>query len=214
MENEERLRRLTVFQHDARGCTSCHAPGLLYVDTLKGCARPMLQRAPSAALGILVVGEAPNWDDTFHVDKGHLTYDADTDPTGRFMRQLLIDEVGLASAEIDDVLFTNAALCLPAERGGKHPVGKRQMDMCRPWLVRLIEDVRIEIVVTMGAVPLRALNRIERHRLTLRSGAGRLHSWFGRKLLPLYHPGLLGRISRTEAEQRADIRPLCAFLGR
>jgi hypothetical protein len=106
----------------------------LYVDTLEGCARPMLQRSPTAALGILVVGEAPNWDDTFHADNGHLTYDADTDPTGRFMRQLLTDEVRLTPVEIDDVLFTNAALCLPAERDGKHPVGKRQMDLCRPWL--------------------------------------------------------------------------------
>ena len=130
------------------------------------------------------------------------------------MRELLINEVGLRANEIDDVLFTNAALCLPTERDGKHPVGKKQMDRCRPWLVRLIEDTEVKVVVTMGATPLRALNHIERHRLTLRSGVGKLHPWFGRKLLPLYHASLLGRVSRPAEQQRADIRPLREVLGR
>jgi hypothetical protein len=63
-----------------------------------------------------VVGEAPNHADTFDPDKGYLTYDYNTDPTGRFMRTLLIEEAGLRAEEVDDVLFTNAVLCLPARR--------------------------------------------------------------------------------------------------
>jgi uracil-DNA glycosylase family 4 len=174
----------------------------------------MLQLKPTGALGILIVGEAPNWDDTYHPRKGHITYDPNTDPTGQFMHSLLTDEVGLRPDEISDVLFTNAALCLPSQRDGKYPVGKKQMDLCRPWLVRLIEDTDVKVVVTMGAVPLRALNHIERHRLVLRSGVGKLHSWFGRMLLPLYHAGLLGRRSRSAEQQRVDIRPLRQQLGR
>jgi hypothetical protein len=66
----------------------------------------MLARTPTAALGVLVVGEAPNHADTFAPDKGYLTYDDDTDPTGRFMRTLLIEEAGLRAEEVGDVLFT------------------------------------------------------------------------------------------------------------
>jgi uracil-DNA glycosylase len=206
--------KLLTFESEAKACTHCHEPGLVHVDETRGVARPMLQLRPTGALGILIVGEAPNVDDTYNVNKGYLTYDADTDPTGRFMRSLLIDDVGLRDHEIGDVLFANAAFCLPSKRNGKYPVGKKQMDLCRPWLIRLIEDADVKVVVTMGATPLRAMNRIERHRLTLRSGVGKLHQWFGRFLLPLYHAGLLGRISRTAEQQRADIRPLREHLGR
>lgn len=209
----DRVVKLVTFEAEAKACTRCHELELLHVDETRGVARPMLQQRPTGALGILIVGEAPNWDDTYHPDKGHITYDPDTDPTGRFI-SLLIDDVGLRADEIADVLFTNAALCLPTSRDGKYPVGKRQTDLCRPWLIRLIEDADVKVVVTMGATPLRALNRIERHKLTLRSGVGKLHRWFGRTLLPLYHAGLLGRISRTAKQQRADIRPLREHLGR
>lgn len=174
----------------------------------------MLARSPTAALGVLVIGEAPNHADTFDPDKRYLTYDYDTDPTGRFMRALLIDEAGLRDDEIGDILFTNAVMCLPARRNDKHPVSIKQVDACKPWLVRLIEDAAISIVVTMGATALRALNRIERHGLVLKQAAGRIHEWNGRKLLPLYHAGLLGRISRNEAAQRADMRALRQHLGR
>lgn len=217
MNASDRVLRLAIFQADARACTRCCDNGgvnLLFVDPTRGCASPMLARAPTAALGVLVVGEAPNLADTFDPSKGYLTYDYDTDPTGRFMRTLLIDEAGLGAEEVDDVLFTNAALCLPARRNDKHPVSVKQVDACKPWLVRLIEDAEIKIVITMGATALRALNRIERHGLVLKQAAGRVHSWHGRKLLPLYHAGFLGRVSRNEAAQRADMRALRQHLGR
>jgi uracil-DNA glycosylase family 4 len=217
MNERDRLRRLEAFQADAKACTRCRdheGVNLLFVDPARGCAAPMLARSPTAALGILVVGEAPNHADTFAPDKGYLTYDYDTDPTGRFMRTLLIEEAGLTADEIDHVLFTNAVLCLPARRNDKHPVSIKQVDACKPWLVRLLDDADIRIVVTMGATALRALNRIERHGLVLKHAAGRLHSWHRRKLLPLYHAGLLGRVSRNEAAQRVDMRALRHHLGR
>jgi len=174
----------------------------------------MLAKSPTASLGVLVVGEAPNYADTYDSDKGYLTYDVDTDPTGKFMHALLVEEAGLRPEEVDDVLFSNAALCLPSRRNGKHPVSVKQIDACKPWLVRLIEDACISIVVTMGATALRALNRIERHGLMLKTAAGRVHDWNGVKLLPLYHSGLLGRVSRNEAAQRVDMRALRVHLGR
>ena len=125
------------------------------------------------------------------------------------MRHLLVDVVGV---EPNDVIFTNAVLCLPVRRGDRHPVTVQHLDACRPWLIRLIEDAQPEIIVTMGAKALHAVGRIERHGLTLRTGVGRLHPWFGKKLLPLYHAGLLGRISRSADKQRVDIQPLAEHI--
>jgi uracil-DNA glycosylase len=210
----DRARRLRVYQEEASACTRCRAQDHLFVDPAQGSARPILARSPTGALGVLIVGEAPNYGDTFDPAKGHLTYDADTDPTGRFMQSLLIDEAGLLPHEVNDVLFSNAVLCLPRRCNGKHPVSAKQLDACKPWLARLIHDAEVTIVVTMGAVALRAVGRIERHGLTLARDAGRVHTWYGRKLLPLYHAGLLGRISRKEALQRADMRALRDHLGR
>ena len=204
------LRRYHV---EASGCTRCHELDLVHIDDALGTARPMLQRDATGSLGILVVGEAPNWSDTYDNTKGHLTYDRDTDPTGRFMFQLLTDEAGLTESELGDVLFTNAVLCLPRRKRDRYPVSAAQLGRCRPWLVRLIVEMDVKVVVSMGARPLAALDRVHRHGLTLKD-AGRLHEWYGRKLLPLYHAGLLGRISRPEAEQRKDIRALRRHLGR
>lgn len=211
----DRVRRLATFQAEAKTCTRCHDEhGLLFVDSAAGCARPILARSPTAALGVLVVGEAPNHADTFDTNKGYLTYNPETDPTGKFMHALLVEEAGLRPAEIAAVLFANAVMCLPSRRDDKHPVRIKQMDACKSWLARLIEDAEIEIVVTMGATALRALNRIERHGLMLKHDAGRVHRWNARKLLPLYHAGMLGRVSRNEAAQRADMRALRQHLGR
>jgi uracil-DNA glycosylase len=210
----ERARRLAIFGDNARACRLCHENGLIYVDADAGPARPILAKNPTAALGLLVVGEAPNHADTYEPSKGHLTYDDDTDPTGRFMRQLLIEEAGLLPEEIADVLFTNAALCLPARRNERHEPYAKQLDSCKVWLDRLIQDADITTVVTMGAKALDALNRIERHGLSLQAAAGTLHQWRGVTLLPLFHSGLLGRMNRNEAEQRSDMRALRRHLRR
>ena len=207
------IEGLAAYQRDARRCTRCHDHGLVHFDGRRGVVLPLLQKQPTGALGVLIIGEAPNFEDTYDPAKGYLTYDADTDPSGRFMRQLLVEEVGLSLPELDDVLFTNAVLCLPREQDGKHPVSERQRDHCRPWLRRLIDVPGVRVVATLGSRPLEAVGQIERHGLTLKN-SGTMHDWFGRKLLPLYHASPLGRVSRPEAMQRQDIRALRTFLGR
>lgn len=82
------VNRLSLYQAEAAPCTSCRAHDLLHVDEQGKRAKPMLQRSPTGALGVLIIGEAPNRDDTYDAEKGYLTYDYDTDPTGRFMQHL------------------------------------------------------------------------------------------------------------------------------
>ncbi len=157
----------------------------------------------------MVVAEAPNFDDSFDEKKGHLTLDPKTDPSGALMFELLAS-VGLGPEE---VLFTNSVLCLPKKSaGGKHPVSARQQTLCGRWLGEFIDAADPLVVVSFGGKALEALGRIERHGLTLRESAGKLHRWRGRHLLALYHPGRLGRVSRPEAAQRKDISVLRELL--
>ncbi|MFN2546087.1 MAG: uracil-DNA glycosylase family protein [Myxococcales bacterium] len=106
------------------------------------------------------------------------------------------------------MLFTNAVLCLPAKSNGKFPVRTKQLDLCGGWLEQLIGLADPLVVVAFGAQALSALDRLHPHHLRLRQAAGRLHPWAGRQLLPLYHPGRLGRLSRTAEQQLADVAVL------
>ena len=198
---------LTAYRNEAGHCTSCRELGLLYKHTNGRWSYPLFHLESTFSSRILFIAEAPNFDDTFNSDKGRLTYDAETDPTGRFMRELL-SSVNLRP---EDVLFTNAVLCLPKKKHGKFPVMAAQRKQCLPWLKKLIDDVQPVVVATLGGEALHAVKRIEKHRLILKTDAGRLHSWYGRQLLPLYHPGLLGRVTRTAVKQMRDARSLLKF---
>src|SRR5262245_17909673 len=193
MDDTFRQERLNVYRAEVGACIDCRAAGLIHQEDGRW-AYPLFHKDASCPSGVVIVAEAPNWEDTFNPAKCRLTYDIDTDPTGVFARKLL-SSVGLKAG---DVLFTNSVLCLPAGRNGKHPVSSRLRDQCSPKLKRLICDLEPKVVVTFGAKALEAVSRVEPHGLSLKSSAGRPHSWFGRWLLPLYHPGRLGRIWRPE----------------
>jgi hypothetical protein len=78
------------------------------------------------------------------------------------------------------------------------------MDNCRFFLRRQIELVNPKIVVALGNIALRALAGIEAHNLTLSQHVRTVHTWFGRSLIPLYHPGQRAMIHRSFANQRSD----------
>ena len=104
-------------------------------------------------------------------------------------------------------------LCLPHGEGGRYLVTAKLRNACRPWLERLITDVEARVVCAVGAKALESLGRVERHGLKLNEHAGQLHPWFGRKILPLYHPRRLGRVSRSAEQQKKDIEALVPELG-
>ena len=85
------------------------------------------------------------------------------------------------------------------------PVGTLIARNCRPWLERLIVAAEARVVVTWGGVALAGTRNVEPHKLELRESVGKLHPWFGRLLLPLYHPGLLARKNRSTVQQFEDI---------
>jgi uracil-DNA glycosylase family 4 len=200
--------KLDLFRDTARGCVDCRDLRLIHYDKQFGWAYPVFHERTTCPSRVLVVAEAPNWDDTYDRSKRRLTYDIETDETGNFARELFAS-VGLAAC---DVLFTNSVLCLPARQGKKHPVRATQGRNCLKWLSMAISSCNARVVVTLGGAALRAVGRVSRHGLTLESSSGKPHVWNNRYLLPLYHPGRLGRVTRPAEQQMADIQPLKGLL--
>jgi hypothetical protein len=62
------------------------------------------------------------------------------------------------------------------------------------------------LVVTLGAQALQALRLIELHEVELAQGVRRKWRWYGRTLIPLYHPGQRAMIHRSFFSQLADYR--------
>jgi uracil-DNA glycosylase family 4 len=107
------------------------------------------------------------------------------DPSGRTFDRLLSD-VGWSR---DDVFITNAALCNPqGPTGANRPPAPQELANCSAHLRTTLAIVDPAVVVTLGAVALSALARIEPHELKLTAARGAPHAWYGRTLVPLYHP--------------------------
>lgn len=193
-----------------RRCRRCYeiAPPLAFFGE-EGAARPLFHEEGDLESDILFVLEAPNLSDTFDSHKGRLTFGEASDPTGSFFEECLEEQLGIRP---EQTMIINSVLCLPARIGGKHPVCADQRSLCSPNLVSTIESVDPMVIATLGTAALDALRLIERHRLKLRDAVARPHKWFGRILFPLYHPGTLGRVSRSADKQRADYRTLRSFM--
>lgn len=192
----DRNQELMRFRREAQTCEECRAGGLLYDHP---STRPLFPLRLSGSAGVLGVFEAPNWTDT--VENGYLTIGYDSDPTAYFAT-LLLEQV--AGVEALETVFTNSVLCLPKEVAKKYPVGSQQRQRCLPWLEAAIGAANPRVVIAFGAQALAALDRVVSHGLTLARDAGKAHDWHGRKLVPLYHPGLLGRANRKTSMQLLD----------
>jgi uracil-DNA glycosylase family 4 len=185
-----------------RACRTCHekCPDAIYTGP-EGAARPLFHEEGSLDTKILFVGEAPNLDDTFDPNKGRLTIGPWSDISGKYVYKLLSDVLGVDPTE---VLFTNAALCLPAGSAGKHPLTTEQRKHCAVHLRTTIEEVSPDVVVTLGATALQAVKAVEKHSLKLKSAVATAHPWFGRLLFPLYQPRVGSPVQRSVAQQGAD----------
>jgi uracil-DNA glycosylase family 4 len=116
----------------------------------------------------------------------------------------LIEQVGIGRQHF---FITNAVLCNPKdERGNNATPGKIEIQNCSGFLKRQIDLVDPVIVITLGAQALTALSLIERHDINLAAGVRKKWNWYGRLLLPLYHPGQRAMLHRSFLNQLADYR--------
>lgn len=116
--------------------------------------------------------------------------------------ETLLSNIGWAR---DDVFITNAILCNPQdEKGNNATPTKDEICNCSYYLNMVLELIEPEVVVTLGAKALEALNNIENHEYTLKDNVATLVSWHGTKIFPMYHMSPRAAIHRSIIQQRTD----------
>jgi len=165
---------------------------------MHGSARVLSRATGPIDAPVMFIGEAPgrlgadNSEIPFHGDKA-----------GENFEELLLS-AGLSRRNI---FVTNAVLCNPKSESGNNSTPlQSEVVNCASHLRQQIDLVRPDVIATLGAVALKAIQSIEAHGATLRTSVGSAIPWYGRTLVPLYHPGQRAMIHRSLTEQMEDYR--------
>ncbi len=198
-DEEQRRAQFALLAAEAAVCCLC--PALVE----RQAVLSELNGAPGAR--VMFIGEAPGRQGG---DRTRVPFSGDQ--SGRNFSRYLAS-IGLARR---DIFITNAALCNPrTERGANRRPTEREVANCSDFLRRQIEIIDPPVVATLGRVSLAALRRVEYHELLLKESVGKIFTWNGRLLVPLYHPSPQVLAShRREAEQLADYRAVRRALRR
>lgn len=132
------------------------------------------------------------------------------DQTGRNFDALL------AGAGIDRarVFVTNAVLCNPRREDGRNDRPRAaELGNCSGHLRAVIDLLDPTWVVSLGRVALDALGLIELHGLVMARDVATAAAWYGRWLVPLYHPGPRALIRRSVSQQVGDYKSLATLLA-
>lgn len=163
---------------------------------MKNSRRIFGRSAGPLSASIMFIGEAPGRlgaDDTqipFHGDRAGENFE-------RLISHVSLDRYS--------VFVSNAVLCNPRdEKGNNASPSRMEISNCSGYLRRQIELVDPKIVVTLGATALEALKLVEKHSLSIGDHVRTSHNWFGRQLIPLYHPGQRALLHRSFANQLSD----------
>lgn len=175
-------------------------------DRMHDSARVLSFAAGNLHAKIMFIGEAPG---RLGADLTEVPFHGDTAGTN------FEDLLSSARIRRSEVFITNAVLCNPKDQHGNNgtPIPK-EMQNCSGFLRRQIELVDPRIVVSLGSVALQSAGIVERHALTLREHVRTANHWFGRTLIPLYHPGQRAMVHRSLANQRSDYQFVAEQLRR
>ncbi len=147
---------------------------------------------------LMFVGEGPGR----HEDEQGLPF---VGPSGKLLEQLL-GEIGLTRPQ---VYIGNVVKCRPPGNRDPRP---EEIEACKGYLRRQLELIRPRVVVTLGNFSSKLLLRTETGITRLR---GQSYEWWGRHLVPTYHPAaaLRGR-PRVLDEMRSDFALVAGLLAR
>ena len=133
------------------------------------------------------------------------------DQTGRNF-EMLIASAGLNR---ESLFITNAVLCNPRTPDGNNDSPTLpEIRNCSQYLREILEIINPKYIVPLGAAALASLNAIKPHQIKLSQGVGKLFSWNGFQVYPLFHPGPRAFIWRTKTQQAEDYRTLAHLLGK
>jgi len=172
---EVRAAALRELEATALACTSC--------DLAAGRTHVVFGTGATAA-DVMFVGEGPGKRE----DEQGLPF---VGPSGNLLDQLL-GEIGLERAE---VYIANVVKCRPPGNRDPRPA---EIDACKGYLRTQITLVEPKVVVTLGNFAAKLLLRTETGITRLR---GRTYDWWGRFLVPTFHPAaaLRGSVGVLEA---------------
>jgi uracil-DNA glycosylase family 4 len=173
---------------------------------MEGSARVLSSGCGSLRAKLIFVGEAPG---RLGADGSHLPFHGDK--SGHNF-ELLIEQVGISRY---DVFVTNAVLCNPKDADGNNstPTSK-EIENCSSFLAEQLSIIDPKVVVTLGAVALKACDLVEPHGLRLSTSVRTNHKWLNRALIPCYHPGQRAMIHRSFANQLSDYQFIAETLRR
>jgi len=145
---------------------------------------------------VMFIGEAPG---RLGADNTLIPFHGDQ--SGHNFESFLL-QVGINRYES---FVTNAVLCNPKdEKGNNATPTLDEVRNCSPFLHRQLDLVKPKVVVTLGAIALRAAANVEPHGLTIAKHVRTLRTWYGAKLIPLYHPGQRAMMHRSFSNQLSD----------
>ena len=163
---------------------SLSRPGCILCSLASTCKTPFLRPwIPKGWTGkILGVGEAPGKDEDEESGRPF------TGPSGKLLYRML----RAAGFHDHDLALVNTVRCRP--RGNKTPT-MRQVRSCRPFLIRVVEQLKPEVVVAFGAVAAKGL--LDRGSASVTSLRGRpVELRFDERTVPVrvtYHPAAILR---------------------
>lgn len=192
----ERSARFALLVAEVAACRRCPA--------MEGRRRVLSPSNGPITPRVLFIAEAPG---RFGAEQTGVPLAADQ--SGRNFARLLV-ESGLTR---DDIFITNAVLCNPQDdRGRNRPPRPAEVRNCAVHLRAQFDLITAPVVVTLGAMALRAIGAITAHQLTLSGAVARPVDWNNRVLFPLYHPSPQALMSRPLARQIEDYRALGRLL--
>lgn len=152
----------------------------------------------SGKADVMVVGEAPGQ----HEDEQGVPF------VGR-SGQLLVQLFGEVGIKREDMYITNVVKCRPPRNRNPH---QDEIDRCKPYLRRQVELVNPRVVVTLGNFSSQLLMPSTLGITRLR---GQVYAWWGRHLVPTFHPAaaLRGGTSVVDA-MRTDVALVRSLLDR
>lgn len=175
----------------------------LIADIYEGEKKILVHGEGQTGARVMLVGEAPGEQET-------LRRRPFVGKAGRNLDEFLA-QAGIERAQL---YVTNAVKFRPtkisaAGRTVNRPPSREEIKLFLPWLVREIELVSPEVVVTLGNVPLRAL--IE-NRCVIGDVHGQFQSApFGR-VYPMYHPASMIYNPSLRAAYAEDLHRLAEWL--
>ncbi len=192
------MNKLTIFNHIVEEAATC-----IICERLRERKAVLSHLNGSISPRVMFIAEAPGRNGA---DRTRIPFHGDT--SGENF------EILLKSAQLtrDEIFITNSVMCSPRKASGANDKPKRtEIRNCSGFLRRLIETIDPPVIATLGAVALDSLRLIEPHDYRLREHAAQVLKWYGRVLVPLYHPSPQVIITVRPLEQQK--RDFGALLG-